>query len=513
MPTPNSPVRPIPPRPNLERDRKQAKSLLDAVKRGDPAALEQFKSFHPRFAELAGREDLALHDAQLVIARQYGFASWPRWKQFVETRRLDRARRAAELIKAACSNDVRKARVMLEAEADLARFDLATACACGEVETAGQILGRDPGLAKQKSGPLDIEPILYACFSRFLRADPVRARGIVQCARILLDNGADPNSHYWTDWGKESWLQSTLYGAAGIANNIELTTMLLDAGARVDPQDKEALYHSSEFPDPGCLGLILQRGSPPKEQIDYCIGRATDFEYPEHVRLFLEAGADPNFRVKWDGLRTQLHKAVYLLRSVRIVKMLIDAGGDVNAVDEGGISILRSAVRNGDQEVAELLQSRGARDESITEDDNLKGDRITLCLAASRNDLSAIRRLLDAGADPNGPAAPDQTPPLHWAAWRGRLAALQLLVDRGADIHWLNSYGGNAIGMAIHGSCHCFDPEGGPGMKLPEEAVAGEYPQIIEFLISRGAKLPEKIREGSDAVQEVLRRHGVPDAD
>ncbi len=92
MSTPNSPVRPIPPRPNLERDRKEAKSLLDAVKRGDPTALGQFKSFHPRFAKLAGGEDFALHDAQLVIARQYGFASWPRWKQFVETRRLDRAR-------------------------------------------------------------------------------------------------------------------------------------------------------------------------------------------------------------------------------------------------------------------------------------------------------------------------------------------------------------------------------------------------------------------------------------
>ncbi len=91
MLTPNSSVRSIPPRPDLERDRKQAKSLLDAAKRGDPAALGQFKSFHPRFAELAGGEEFALHNAQLVIARQYGFASWPRWKQFVETRRLDRA--------------------------------------------------------------------------------------------------------------------------------------------------------------------------------------------------------------------------------------------------------------------------------------------------------------------------------------------------------------------------------------------------------------------------------------
>jgi len=45
----------------------------------------------------------ALHDAQLVIAREYGFASWPRWKQFVEARGLDTQARAGELVRAACS--------------------------------------------------------------------------------------------------------------------------------------------------------------------------------------------------------------------------------------------------------------------------------------------------------------------------------------------------------------------------------------------------------------------------
>ena len=76
---------------------------------------------------LLGRA-VALHDAQLVVAREYGFTSWARWKQFVETRRLDISQRAAELVKAACSNDVRKPRVLLDAEPLLARQDLFTAC-------------------------------------------------------------------------------------------------------------------------------------------------------------------------------------------------------------------------------------------------------------------------------------------------------------------------------------------------------------------------------------------------
>lgn len=48
---------------------------------------------------------------------------------------------------------------------------------------------------------------------------------------------------------------------------------------------------------------------------------------------------------------------------------------------------------------------------------------------------------------------------------------------------------------------------------LPEEAFAGDYPQIVEYLIAHGAHLPKRIMEGSESVQEVLRRRGVPDGE
>jgi Ankyrin repeats (3 copies) len=517
MLTPNSPIRPIPAHPNLEIDRKQAKALLDAAQHGDMEALRRFNAHHPRFGAvrdpvLLGRA-VALHDAQLVVAREYGFASWPRWKQFVEMRRLDRAQRATELVKAACSNDVRKARVLLEAEPDLASFDLYTACACGEAEAVERFLVRDPALVNIKGGALNHKPILYACYSRFLRADATRRDGIVRVAKLLLDRGADPNVFYIMDGGNEQWVQSTLYAAGGIANNLELLMLLLDAGARVDALDKEVLYHTIEFPDPSCLRLLLDRGNLPAEQIKYCLGRATDFEYPQQVAMLLAAGADPNCRVRWDGLRTHLHKAVYVARSVQIVRLLIDAGGDVHAVDEYGVSILRSAVRNGDPEVVNLLRSHGAHDEKITEADARIGDPMTLCIAATRGDVATIDRVLDGGVDVNGAWASGQMPPLHSAAWHGRLNAVRKLVERGADIHSVNRYGGDALGTTVHGSANCFDADGGPGMRLPEEAFGGEYPEIVEYLVAQGAKLPNQITGGSDAVQEILRRHGVSDAE
>src|SRR5262245_50961589 len=95
----------IPSRPSLEFDRKQAKALLRGVRDGDAGALDRFRAHHPRFragAPQLAAGAIALHDAQLVIAREYGCSSWPRWKQFVEARQLDTAGRAADLARAAC---------------------------------------------------------------------------------------------------------------------------------------------------------------------------------------------------------------------------------------------------------------------------------------------------------------------------------------------------------------------------------------------------------------------------
>jgi Ankyrin repeats (many copies) len=135
-----------------------------------------------------------------------------------------------------------------------------------------------------------------------------------------------------------------------------------------------------------------------------------------------------------------------------------------------------------------------------------------LCNAATRNDATMIRRLLTAGADPNARGGLDQTAPLDWACWRGRYEAARALVEGGADIHAINRYGSDALGTAAHGSIHCQDAFGGIGTKLPEEITHGDYAGIVEMLIAAGARLPTRVG-GSEAVQEALRRHGVPDVD
>jgi ankyrin repeat protein len=520
--------RPIPPRPSLEFDRKQAKALLDALHRGDADAAQRFRGHHPRFGPQGAPRGAALHDAQLVIAREYGFASWPRWKQFVEARLLGTSERAADLVRAACESDMRRASILLELEPALERFDFYAACVCGAADHVAGMLAHDPSLARRRGGPQDREPILYACFSRFLRSDAGRAAGIVRVVRLLLDHGADANAHETATEGGETWIQTALYGAAGIANNAELTRMLLAAGAdvnelhgepgsepRASALGPEALYHASEFADVACLRLLLDARPPlhPK-RVSYCLARMLDFENPSGVDLYLDHGADPNFRIPWLRNRTHLHRAVAYGRSTTIVRRLLEAGGDPNVIDDRGLTPLRSAVRHGRQDLADVLRAAGADDTKLAPDDFAGAlvDPDVLCGAASRNDVAVVRRLLDAGADPNAPGGIDETPPLHWACWRGHADAARLLIERGADLHVRNRYGSDALGTTLHGSLNCHDLVGGMTMKLLEEITHGDYPAVAEILIAAGARLPDRVR-GSEAVQDVLRRAGVPDPD
>ncbi len=78
----------LPDNANLEQLKKRAKSLQRLVRAGDSGAVDVAKGFHPRLGsalpdslEFAG---FTLSDAQLVIARQFGFPSWPQLKARVE---------------------------------------------------------------------------------------------------------------------------------------------------------------------------------------------------------------------------------------------------------------------------------------------------------------------------------------------------------------------------------------------------------------------------------------------
>ena len=486
--------RSLPPRPDLRR-------LRDEAKRRRKAG--EFSS-------------IAL--AQLAIAREYGFRSWPRLKFHVEALTLDASARAVALVASATSSDLRRARALLDADPTVALHDLASACVAGEPDEVSRRLAARPAAVGEPTGPHAWEPILYACFSRLLRGDPHRAPGIREVVRRLLAAGANPNAAFIN---ADNWIQVALYGAAGIAGDPELTRMLLEAGA--DPTDdregyqgNEVLYHACEFADPTCAMLVIDAGAR-QDLVDYDLGRALNFPNPEMVEMFCTHGA----RASAD----HLHQAVWRRRPPRTIAALLDAGAPTDAPDEQGLTPLRIAVRWGDDDVAATLRDRGADDAAVTDDDLAIGGFLSgrggaarvpavassaldemLMIAVQGGHLQAMRRLLDAGADIDGDSDGEGTP-LGQACWRGRVQIVRELVDRGAALRFHN--GGSAIGAALHGSRNCHQPEGGPTMMTVDEIPTQPYAAIVRFLLDRGATVPERIGESGPRATTLLAELGI----
>lgn len=76
-----SAYRALPSQPSLEFDRKEAKALLRRLHAGEADALARAVAHHPTLGR-APSDVFALADAQLIVAREYGFASWPRLVQY-----------------------------------------------------------------------------------------------------------------------------------------------------------------------------------------------------------------------------------------------------------------------------------------------------------------------------------------------------------------------------------------------------------------------------------------------
>ncbi|MGH2874201.1 MAG: hypothetical protein ACRDL5_17275 [Solirubrobacteraceae bacterium] len=422
--------------------------------------------------------------AHLAIAREYGFSSWPRLKAHVDALTLSAGERAGILIASACSDNPRRALTILELDPAIARHDSASACAAGEVDEVTRRLRARPDAAHEPTGPNGWQPLLYACFSRLLRTDPQRAAGIRSVVAVLLAVGADPNASFVHG----DWLQTPIYGAAGIAGDSELTELLLSAGA--DPNDAgpnhtvgEALYHACEHRDPTCARLLIEAGTDP-DVVHYCLGRALNFDNHAMVAMFCAHGVRP-----WAA---HLHQALWRRRSVKTVTVLLDAGAPLEDRDEHGMTPLQIALLWGDGPIAALLRARGARELEAPQNGGAGPELLDemVILAVQRGDVAEVRELLTAGAGIDGnPDSSDQ--PLGQACWRGQVPIAEDLLARGAATEFRD--GGCAVGAALHGSRHCQHPEGGPTMGTVAEINPEPYAEIVRTLLAAGARVPERV--------------------
>ncbi len=297
------------------------------------------------------------------------------------------------------------AAAMLRRDPSLSARSIHTAAAAGDAATAAVLLARDRSLATAVGGPFEWEPLLYVAYSRLLSAD--RRRLAAAVARLLLENGADPNAGYLWDG---TYLFTALTGAFGYGEDAEnqpphpeaigLARLLLAAGA--DPNDDQTIYNRHFRPDNDYLELLLEFGlggprrgpwpgrlgehltAPPLLLEDALVFCADNDAYTQRVALMLAHGVDP------DGQGTR-HPTLRGLRPIERAR-------------------LAGAVRN-----AELVADAGAQP--------VQADRVDSVLAASaRGDRAEVERCLagDSHAGREDHRAPSPGADRRRAAWERR---------------------------------------------------------------------------------------------
>lgn len=494
------PEKGLPARPNLEQYKKQAKDLLRDCRSGLPAALTQVRKHHPRLRDLAieasAQPRVSLTDAQLVIAREHGFESWPKFASHITTLNLERAVSdltdpvAAFIVAASVprqgdhqSGTLEEAELILARYPHVARANIYTAAIVADEALVRDFLARDAGLATHPGGPYEWDALTCLCFSRYLRIDRAKNDAFVRTARALLEAGANPNTGWWETIDQPNprqIIESAIYGAAGIAQNADLTRLLLEFGA--DPNDEETPYHAAENYDLDVLIALVESGKLNSESITTLLIRKADWHDKEGIRLLLQHGADPNAMTRW-GV-TALHQALRRDNSLENIELLLDHGANPSLTSPiDGMTGTAMAARRGRGDVLMNLKKRGI-EVGLTEVDVLIGacamvDEDTVRTIAAHDpqlvsqvlaqggtllaqfagvgNTDGVRCLLDLGVpadalslhgDSYFDIARNSTA-LHAAAWRGWPQTAKLLIARGTPVNALDGKARTALQLAI----------------------------------------------------------------
>jgi len=499
----------LPERPDLEQLRRRAKELRDATRRGDAAALARFASHHPS----ARQDAVSLAAAQLVIARELGFSSWPGLKAAIDAG-ADLRRAVSAFVAASIEGRTRQAGRILGADPSIARRSLLAATVLGDSETVREMLAADPAAAVAIDAERGWTPLLYACYSCWHQIDPSRAPGLAAVVRTLLDAGANPNTN---DGGRPRY-RSALKGSVEV-NNPDVTRVLLDAGA--NPDAGQPIGEAAGHRDHRCLELLLSHAA--RVAGTWAVGAAVYADDPVAMTLLLDA-LERSGAGAADAATEALPDAA-ANASLPVVVALLDAGADPQASDTEGISALRHAVRAGRDDTAARLRALGAADDGTDVDrfigaclnadrrtaeqllddhPHLKGqmtdrDRAVILDAASSRPPETVALMLDLGFSLQARSGFGEQP-LHTAAYHGNAAVVRLLLDAGADVDAHDSrFAATPLAFATVGS--------GERVGKP-----GDWIETVRLLIEAGASRQDvwiSSKPPSEDVMDLLQRYGI----
>lgn len=378
------------------------------------------------------------------------------------------------------------------------------------------------------------------------------ANGNPEMIALLLEAGADPNV---VDKQGETALMTAVR-----SGSVESVKKLLDHGATIDTRDpafqQTALMIAIRENHPDVVKVLVEGGA--QVNVQTRTGDTPQWILPNSVPGFghgigiVRGGLpDRGSRYLIPGAMTPL---LYAARDGRIdsAKILLAAGAEIDHADANGITPLLMAITNNHVDMARFLIDRGANVKAVdwygrtplwaaVELRNMDVDSSTFENGVDRGPvLDLIKAILEKGVDVNArtkEVTPIRRQMLHvtgdlsWVDFTGQTAfvraalaadleVMRLLLAHGADPK-ISAFAGTTALMAAAGVNWVVDQtwDEGPAARLEAVKLCYELglnvndtnsmgitavmgaanrgsDDIIEFLVSKGAKLDVKDKEG-----------------
>ena len=500
------PVRHLPPRPDLAQLKRQSYELQQLHREGKQAAAARVIANHPKYRHETPERVLAaklpLADAQLVLAREYGFQSWAALKHDVEA--WGRVAKYAphphfdDAVAALRRGDLRRLSDLLSQHPELARARTNLDPKFGYF-TGATLLHH---IAWNPSQPMPVPP------------------NIVDIARLLLDRGAAVDA---LTLGRSSGTTMGLIATskqtsdAGVSG--ALMELLLERGAKLDLGDSASVIPDWGRQNPLHVALsnyardaaekMIELGAKPDLCTASALGRM------DWLRGFFDEQGHLRSRPRRDGQLLSERDAIGLAALFAFVNhraeafeflLAKDGNWDMTGVNNG--ALLHRAAWDGDLALVQRLVAKGA---DVGNRDNPFGG--TPLSWAQHNKQTAVfdwlrthckidlhdavgfdlrehveARLREDPSSANLQRDHWEVPlstPLYWAAWariydvdgrhdldeEHRLGLVRLLLDHGADPNIVSGDGNTPLDVAL----------------------SINATRIVELLLAHGAKRGEDL--------------------